>query len=147
QGFNTGIDFAAAAMPADPTVRAGAMAATRGALIAWDPVAQQERWRVAFKGPWNGGVLATGCGLVFQGNAAKEFVAYDAVSGAKLWSSSVQTGITAAPVTYSIKGEQYVAVLARWGGVWPLAPAILSVVAVSARNAAGLLVLRLGCRV
>ncbi|TLY88187.1 MAG: PQQ-dependent dehydrogenase, methanol/ethanol family, partial [Gammaproteobacteria bacterium] len=87
QGFNTGIDFAAAAMPADPKVRAGAMAATRGALIAWDPVAQQERWRVAFKGPWNGGVLATAGGLVFQGNAAREFVAYDAASGAKLWSS------------------------------------------------------------
>src|SRR5207248_283901 len=57
-GFNTGIDFAAAAMPADPKVRAGVMAATKGALIAWDPIAQQERWRVAFKGPWNGGVLA-----------------------------------------------------------------------------------------
>ncbi len=146
QGFNTGIDFAAAAMPADPKVRAGAMAATRGALIAWDPVAQQERWRVAFKGPWNGGVLATGGGLVFQGNAAREFVAYDAVSGAKLWSSSVQTGITAAPVTYSIKGEQYVAVLAGWGGIWALAPGILSEVAGPVRNVSRLLVFRLGAR-
>ena len=56
----------------------------------------------------------------------KEFVAYDAGNGAKLWSSSVQTGILAAPVTYSIKGEQYVAVLAGWGGIWALAPGILS---------------------
>src|SRR2546429_369559 len=131
-------------MPADPKVRAGVMAATKGALIAWDPIAQQERWRVAFKGPWNGGVLATGGGLVFQGNAAKEFVAYDAVSGAKLWSSSVQTGITAAPVTYSIKGEQYVAVLAGWGGIWALAPGILSEVAGSVRHVSRLLVFRLG---
>ncbi len=129
-------------MPADPKVRAGALAATKGALIAWDPVAQQERWRVDFKGPWNGGLLATGGGLVFQGNGAQEFVAYDAASGAKLWASSVQTGITAPPVTYSVKGEQYVAVLAGWGGVWALAPGILSEVGGPVRNVSRLLVFK-----
>ena len=102
-------------MPADPKIRAGALAATKGALIAWDPVTQTERWRVPFKGPWNGGVLATAGGLVFQGNSAAEFVAYDAQSGAKLWSRSVQTGITAAPVTFSIKGKQYVVGARRVG--------------------------------
>jgi len=144
QGFNTGIDFAAAAMPADPKVRAGVLAATKGALIAWDPVAQHERWRVKFNGPWNGGVLTTGGGLVFQGNAGKEFAAYDAGNGAKLWSSSVQTGVLAAPVTYSIQGEQYVAVLAGWGGIWALAPGILSEVAGPVRNVSRLLVYKLG---
>lgn len=144
QGFNTGMDFAAAAMPADTNVRAAVKAATKGELIAWDPIAQKERWRVAFKGPWNGGVLATGGGLVFQGNATKEFAAYDAASGAKLWSSGAQTGVLAAPVTYSIKGEQYVAVLAGWGGVWALAPGILSEVAGPVRNVSRLLVFKLG---
>ena len=144
QGFNTGIDFAAAAMPADPKVRAGALAATKGALIAWDPVTQQARWHVPFKGPWNGGVLATGGGLVFQGNSAAEFVAYDTVSGAKLWSRSVQTGITAAPVTFAVKGEQYVVVLAGWGGIWALAPGILSEVGGPVRNVSRLLAFRLG---
>ena len=142
-GFNTGMDFAAGAMPADTNIRAAVKAATKGALIAWDPVAQKERWRVPFKGPWNGGVLATGGGLVFQGNAAREFAAYDAASGAKLWSLGVQTGIIAAPVTYSIKGEQYVAVLAGWGGVWALAPGILSEVAGPVRNVSRLLVFKL----
>jgi quinohemoprotein ethanol dehydrogenase len=142
-GFNTGMDFAAGAMPADTNVRAAVKAATKGALIAWDPVAQKERWRVPFKGPWNGGVLATGGGLVFQGNAAQEFAAYDAASGAKLWSMKVQTGVIAAPVTYSIKGEQYVAVLAGWGGVWALAPGILSQVAGPIRNVSRLLVFKL----
>jgi len=142
-GFNTGMDFAAGAMPADTNVRSAVKAATKGALIAWDPVAQKERWRVAFKGPWNGGVLATGGGLVFQGNAAKEFAAYDAASGAKLWSMDVQTGIIAAPVTYSIKGDQYVAVLAGWGGIWALAPGVLSEVAGPIRNVSRLLVFKL----
>jgi quinohemoprotein ethanol dehydrogenase len=143
-GFNTGMDFAAAAMPADPKARAGAMAAIKGALIAWDPVAQKERWRVALQGPWNGGVLATAGGLVFQGNSAKEFVAYNAASGAKLWSSHVQTGVIAAPITYSLGGEQYVAVLAGWGGIWALAPGILSEVGGPVRNVSRLLVFKLG---
>ena len=142
-GFNTGMDFAAGAMPADTNVRSAVKAATKGALIAWDPIAQQERWRVAFKGPWNGGVLATGGGLVFQGNAAKEFAAYDATSGAKLWSMGVQTGIIAAPVTYSINNEQYVAVLAGWGGIWALAPGILSEVAGPITNVSRLLVFKM----
>jgi alcohol dehydrogenase (cytochrome c)/quinohemoprotein ethanol dehydrogenase len=143
-GFNTGIDFAAAAMPADPKVRAGALANTKGALIAWDPRTQKERWRVSFKGPWNGGVLATGGGLVFQGNSAKEFAAYDAASGAKLWSRGVQTGVIAAPITYSIGNQQYVAVLAGWGGIWALAPGILSEVGGPVRNISRLLVFKLG---
>jgi alcohol dehydrogenase (cytochrome c)/quinohemoprotein ethanol dehydrogenase len=144
QGYNTGMDFGAAAMPADPKVRAAAQAATSGALIAWDPVTQTPRWRVDFRGPWNGGLLATGGGLVFQGNSLKEFAAYDAASGAKLWSAEAQTGIIAAPVTYSLNGEQYVAVMAGWGGIWALAPGVLSEVGGPIRNISRLLVFKLG---
>ena len=143
-GFNTGMDFSAGAMPANPEVRAGAAAATKGALIAWDPVTQQERWRVNFNGPNNGGVLATGGGLVFQGNAAKEFAAFDASDGTRLWSTDVQTGVIAAPATFSIDGEQFVAVLAGWGGVYSLAPGILSEVSGPVRNISRLLVFKLG---
>jgi alcohol dehydrogenase (cytochrome c)/quinohemoprotein ethanol dehydrogenase len=143
-GYNTGIDFAAGAMPADPNIRAGALAGIKGELIAWDPGAQAERWRVQFKGPWNGGVLATAGGLVFQGNSKQEFAAYDAASGTRLWSTNVQTGVIAAPVTYSIKGEQYVALLAGWGGSWALSPGILSEAGGPVRNISRLLVFKLG---
>jgi len=122
RGMNTGLDLSAAAMPADPAVREAARAATKGALIAWDPVTQTERWRVPHPGPWNGGVLSTAGGLVFQGNGAGKLVAYAAADGRELWSFPAQTGIIAPPITYSIDGEQYVAVLAGWGGVWPLSP-------------------------
>jgi alcohol dehydrogenase (cytochrome c)/quinohemoprotein ethanol dehydrogenase len=144
QGFNVGVDMAAASMPADPAARAGAAAATKGALIAWDPVAKKERWRVTFDGPNNGGVLATGGGLAFQGNAAGKFVAYSVENGGKLWSFDAQTGVVAAPITYTIGGEQYVAVLAGWGGVWALAPGILSNVSGPVRNISRLLVFKLG---
>ena len=144
QGFNTGADFAAGAMPANPQIRSEIMAATTGALVAWDPVDQQERWRAAFKGPWNGGVLATGGGLVFQGHAPEAFAAYDAKTGVELWSTNAQTGVIAAPMTYFIDGEQYVAVLAGWGGIYPLATGVLAEVAGPVRNVSRLLVFKLG---
>ncbi len=122
RGMNTGLDLSAGAMPADPAARDAARAATKGALIAWDPVTQTERWRVPHPSPWNGGLLSTGGGLVFQGNAAGNFVAYSAKDGKQLWSFFAQTGIIAPPITYTIDGEQYVAVLAGWGGVFPLSP-------------------------
>jgi alcohol dehydrogenase (cytochrome c)/quinohemoprotein ethanol dehydrogenase len=145
RGMNTGIDLAAGAMPADKAARAAAVAATKGALIAWDPVKQEERWRVPHPGPWNGGVLATKGGLVFQGNAQGNLVAYSAHDGKELWSFFAQTGIIAPPITFTVKGEQYVAVLAGWGGVWPLSPSgILDGQKTPLRNISRLLVFKLG---
>ena len=37
----------------------------------------------------------------------------------KLWEFDAQTGIIAAPITYEVDGEQYVTVLAGWGGAAP----------------------------
>ena len=85
-----------------------------------DPVAQKPRWTVEHPGPWNGGLLATGGGLVFQGTTGSEFNAYDAANGKKLWSFAAQTGVVAPPVTYTVDGEQYIAVLAGWGGAYAL---------------------------
>jgi alcohol dehydrogenase (cytochrome c)/quinohemoprotein ethanol dehydrogenase len=143
-GFQTGLDSAATAMPAIPDARAAALAGTTGALIAWDPVAKKEAWRIDFDGPWNGGTLATAGNLVFQGNAREEFVAYSADKGARQWSFPTQSGVIAAPMTYSIGGEQYVAVLAGWGGVWDIAPGLLSSKSGPPRNISRLLVFKLG---
>jgi quinohemoprotein ethanol dehydrogenase len=54
--------------------------------------------------------------LVFQGTADGRFAAYAADSGEKLWEQLVNIGIVAPPVTYGLDGEQYIAVLAGWGG-------------------------------
>jgi quinohemoprotein ethanol dehydrogenase len=143
-GFNVGMDTASNAMPADNAVREAAKKATKGVLIAWDPVAQKERWRVTLGGPWNGGVLATAGGLVFQGNAMGNFVAYDSASGKNLWSFEAQTGVVAAPMTYSVDGQQYVAVLAGWGGAWAITAGVLSDMSGPVRNISRLLVFKLG---
>ncbi len=143
-GFNTGVDSAASAMPAIKEARDAAKAATTGAVVAWDPVAQKERWRIPFKGPWNGGMLATAGGLLFQGNATGTFAAYSSKDGKQLWSFPAQTGVVAAPITFTAGGEQYVAVLAGWGGVWPLATGVLADKSGPVRNISRLLVFKLG---
>ncbi|MBS1239584.1 MAG: Pyrrolo-quinoline quinone, partial [Proteobacteria bacterium] len=143
-GFQTAQDGVAVAMPADKAVRQATMDATQGELLAWDVAGKKPAWRVPYVGPWNGGVLSTAGGLVFQGTAAESFNAYAANSGRKLWSFPAQTGIIAAPMTYTIDGEQYVAVLAGWGGVWDIAPGVLSAKSGSPRNISRLLVFKLG---
>ena len=91
-----------------------------GRLLAWDPVAQKEAWRVENISPWNGGTLTSAGNLVFQGTADGRFIAYNARSGARLWESPVGTGIVAAPVTYEADGVQYVSIAVGWGGVYGL---------------------------
>ncbi len=120
RGFNVGFNLGAGDLPADMGFRREVYETVKGKLVAWDPVAQQARWTVEHPGPWNGGLLATGGGLVFQGNSGSEFSAYNAASGDKLWSFPAQTGIVAPPVTYTVNGEQYVAVLAGWGGAYAI---------------------------
>ncbi len=93
----------------------------KGFIRAWDPVTQTERWSVPMAGAWNGGLLTTAGGLVFGGGADGVFGAYDAETGDQLWKIDLKTGILAPPVTFSVDGEQYVALLAGWGGAWGLA--------------------------
>ena len=88
----------------------------KGALVAWDPVAQKTRWKVQHDTLWNGGTLATAGGLVFQGTADGFLSAYDAASGKRLWRFNAGLGIIAAPMSYSIDGRQYVSVLVGYGG-------------------------------
>lgn len=121
RGFNVGFDLGAGDLPPDLGIRRAVYGTVKGKLTAWDPVKQEARWTVEFPGPWNGGLLATGGGLVFQGNSGSEFSAYNSATGDKLWSFPAQTGIVAPPITYTVDGEQYVAVLAGWGGAYAIA--------------------------
>ena len=87
-------------------------------LAAWDPVTQKEVWRIPDKGLWNGGVLTTAGNLLIQGAADSRLHVYRADNGRELWHMPVQTGIIAAPITYTVDGVQYIAVSAGWGGTW-----------------------------
>lgn len=102
---------------ADPLLLRAAQRATHiGSIVAWDPVQQSERWRVDFDRPWSMSMLATAGNLVFQGTHDGWLKAYRADTGELLWQGQTQIGTMAPPVTYSVDGEQYVAVMAGWGG-------------------------------
>ncbi len=121
--WNTGTDFANGGVPADlaPALQRRLLKRfAKAALLAWDPVRQSAVWRVPHEHPWNGGVLATAGDLVFQGDALGFFSAYNAANGTRLWQAPANTGIVAAPISYAIDGEQYIAVLAGWGGALAL---------------------------
>ncbi len=77
---------------------------------------QKEAWRVAYPLNGSGGVLATAGNLVFQGTIGTSMAAYRADNGKKLWEMPVQNVPVAAPIAYTVDGEQYVAVNAGWGG-------------------------------
>ncbi|MDH3615549.1 MAG: PQQ-dependent dehydrogenase, methanol/ethanol family [Gammaproteobacteria bacterium] len=87
-----------------------------GKLVAWDPVDNEPRWTVGHDLPFNGGVLATAGNLVFQGDAHGRFNAYAADTGKALWSVATGSNITAAPVSYSLEGKQYVLIPVGAGG-------------------------------
>ncbi|MGZ3245564.1 MAG: PQQ-dependent dehydrogenase, methanol/ethanol family [Croceibacterium sp.] len=119
--WNTGVSFLAppeGSVPGDSPLarRANLAKMNRGALVAWDPVKQKAVWTIEKNWPWNGGTLATGGNLVFQGDPYGWFHAYAADNGRELWKFDGGRGILAGPITYRVKGEQYVAVLAGYGG-------------------------------
>lgn len=118
--WNLGVDFQLNAPPADRGLQEEMAGMVRGHISAWDPVKQEEVWRVQYPGAWNGGILSTAGNLVFQGTSDGRVVAYAADTGEELWSSPARTGVIAPPVTYTVEGEQYVTVVAGWGGAFAL---------------------------
>jgi quinohemoprotein ethanol dehydrogenase len=141
---NYGIDMIAVGMPQDPKIKKAILDGVKGKLVAWDPIQQKQKWAVERVGPWNGGTLATAGNLVFEGTASGTFEAYRADTGEKVWSFQAQTGVIAGPVTYTVGGEQYVAVLAGWGGVFPLVAGEVSFKSGHVRNVSRMLAFKIG---
>ena len=142
--FNVGVDFDAGSLPiTDEKAMAQVKAGTRGHLAAWDPVAQKEVWRVEYDHSWNSGTLATAGDLVFAGSGKGELAAYKADTGAKLWSADAQAGVLAAPISYEVNGEQYVAIEVGWGGAYGLAAGPLALDSHAAGNSPRVLAFKL----
>jgi PQQ-dependent dehydrogenase (methanol/ethanol family) len=92
-------------------------------LLAWDPVSQKEVWKQR-QGSARSGVMTTAGNLVFQGSAPKSFNAYRADTGDRVWTTDTQSNIVGGSASYSVDGQQYVAVVAAGqagfggGGYW-----------------------------
>ena len=88
---------------------------SRGFLKAFDPLTGEEVWTVQRATPYNGGTLATAGGVVFQGDGAGQFAAFNTDDGSLLWEFDTLGGADGAPMTYQVDGVQYVAMLAAGG--------------------------------
>ena len=107
--IGSGTKFSIYADPKDPDDG-------KGALLAWDPIAQKARWKIPLPVIWNGGTMVTAGNLVFQGDADGNLSAYNAETGKKLWGFNAGLGIIAPPITYTVSGKQYISLLVGWGG-------------------------------
>jgi alcohol dehydrogenase (cytochrome c) len=86
-----------------------------GSVSAFDPRTGAERWRWANDIPMCSSVLATAGDLVFAGEPTGEFNALDATSGELLWQFQCGSGHHSSPCSYSVDGQQYIAVPTGWG--------------------------------
>jgi glucose dehydrogenase len=81
-----------------------------GNVTAVDYNTGKIRWQVKTPQPMIGGILATAGGLVFTGEANGQYKAYDAGTGANLWTFQAGAGVNAPPSSYTVDGKQYIVV-------------------------------------
>ncbi len=114
--FNTGENFPAMQRAIDGYERSLRFCSPTQ-LTAWDPVKRLRVWQVAHTSEMHGGALATAGNLVFHGTGGDStLAAYRATDGELLWEAQAPTAVMAAPITYAVGGEQYVAVAIGAGG-------------------------------
>jgi alcohol dehydrogenase (cytochrome c) len=82
-----------------------------GSLKALDPTTGETKANLRLEYPNSSGALATAGNLVFIGHTDGTLTAHDAKTLKEVWSYSVGSGINAPPISYSVNGKQYVAVL------------------------------------
>lgn len=107
-GINVGVDIGRAI---DLQLEEARKSAPKGYLLAWDPVRQKEVWRAPSPSFLNGGALTTAGNIVVQGDSGGFVNLFDATNGRKLWSFDAQTAILAAPISFAVKGRQYITII------------------------------------
>jgi lanthanide-dependent methanol dehydrogenase len=85
-----------------------------GKFKKFNVVTGKTEWEIPDSYPNWGGALVTGGGLAFYGSLGGDFRAVDRATGKVLWSKKLGSGIIGNPITYSVKGKQYVSV---WSGI------------------------------
>ena len=88
------------------------MDAFHSSIRAINPETAEIEWEFPIQPRSSAGITTTAGGLVFTGSADGFFFALDASSGEELWHKSLGARVHAAPMTYSVDGEQYVTIAA-----------------------------------
>jgi len=86
-----------------------------GRIQAIDLATGKTAWTMRQRPVISSSMLATAGGVVFAGSGDRMFRAYDSATGKVLWQTRLASTASASPITYSVKGEQYVAVVSGGG--------------------------------
>jgi alcohol dehydrogenase (cytochrome c) len=89
-----------------------------GSVTAIDVTTGKIAAKLDTKYPLLGGMLSTP-DLVFTGYPSGEVVALNAKTLQPLWKFNTGGGVNAPPMTFSVDGKQYIAILVGFGGAWP----------------------------
>lgn len=87
-----------------------------GRIDAVNLETQKTVWSVRQRAPVTSAALATAGGLLFAGDSDRWFRAYDDATGKVLWEMRLNDAINSYPISYAVKGKQYIAVAAGFGG-------------------------------
>ena len=88
-----------------------------GSLKAWDPIAHKVVWEHKYATFMDhGGVLSTAGGIVIQGSIDGKLRVFNDETGSVIEEIDTGSPLIAAPMTYTVNGVQYVAILAGSGG-------------------------------
>ncbi|HEY7333844.1 MAG TPA: PQQ-dependent dehydrogenase, methanol/ethanol family [Bryobacteraceae bacterium] len=83
------------------------------AIRAIDPQTGDRKWEYRLSAPnTEAGVLTTESDVLFSGGRDGSFYALDARDGSLLWQTNLGPSVSAGPITYLVKGNQYVSIQA-----------------------------------
>lgn len=87
-----------------------------GRIEALNLATRQVVWTDRQRAPVTTCALATAGGVVFAGSLDRYLKAYDAATGRTLWQVRMNDVPNTCPITYSVKGKQYLAMVVGSGG-------------------------------
>ncbi len=90
-----------------------------GRVMAVNLSTRKVVWTERQRAPGTTGVLATAGGLVFEGSVDRWFRARDDATGKTLWQVRLNDVPNSAPISYAVRGRQYVAITVGNGGALP----------------------------
>jgi alcohol dehydrogenase (cytochrome c) len=93
-----------------------------GRIDAIDLATRKTIWVQRRRAPQSSAILGTAGGLIFEGSRDRVFRASDERTGKVLWQTRLNAPPSSYPITYSVNGVQYVAVVAGGGNTIDVMP-------------------------